>query len=73
MIQKLIVKAITPALVFTLSTIIVFSSLDSNGKEQLLLALISGYFGNLTPNAEELLKKLDDSDNKENTKRDRLM
>lgn len=73
MIQKLIIKAITPTLVFVLSTIIVFSSLDSNGKEQLLLALISGYFGNLTPNAEELLKKLDDGDNENKVKRDRLM
>lgn len=73
MIQKLILKALTPLLVLKFSTLIVFSDLDPNGKEQLLLALISGYFGSLMPNAESIFKSSEDEEDKMEIKRDRLM
>ena len=59
--QKLIIKALTPILVIITSLFILYSNLETNGKEQLLLALISGYFGNLVPPAEELLKEAKDT------------
>lgn len=53
---KLIAKLVRPCFVLLASLLICFSGIDSNGKENLLLALISGYFGNLTSYNEETEK-----------------
>ena len=55
--ERIIIKALTPVLVIITSLIIVFSNIESNGKEQLLLALISGFFGNSVPSPEEIINK----------------
>ncbi len=57
-------KLITPLFVFTSCILISFAPIDPNGKENLLLALISGYFGNLATQQDEKLDKMKDNKRK---------
>lgn len=56
----MISKLITPGFVLISSLLILFSNLRPEGKENLLLALISGYFGNCLPGSEQVVEKVKD-------------
>ena len=62
-------KLITPVFVALVSLLVCFAPLDPNGKENLLLALVSGYFGNL---ASDLSNQKDD-DGKDNGNQRKLL